>query len=408
MSLLKEATIEQAAAKVGIFGFQGSGKTTTAFLIAIGLSKMFHGGAPIAMHDTEGSSDFLVPIAQAEGIKLLRRKSTSFDDMVAVLLEAESLGACVFIQDQVSRTWAELMSSYQKRKGIKRLEFQHWNFLKEKWRTEFVDRYIASPLHCIVNGRAGYEYDTVEDEDGKRQQERVGTKFRAEGEFGYEPNLLIEMEGRRMPEVESAGPKKRRVRKQGGRIVHCAHVLKDRSRDLNGKTFEFKDINNYKAGDYKRVYETFAPHWALLNVSAGSHKSLDITSTLFAEEASGHDPRRGTRAAIACEEIEGMLVSLWPGQSAEAKRAKQTIVKELFDTYSWKSVEQRSVEELERVVEVMRRFMEAITADPSTVSAAANLDAVVALLRDARAKFRAETTVTTQIGVMQPEESAVI
>lgn len=403
MSLLKEATIEQAAAKIGIFGFQGSGKTTTAFLLAIGLSKTFHNGAPIAMHDTEGSSDFLVPIAQAEGIKLLRHKSTSFDDMVGVLREAESAGACVFIQDQVSRTWAELMSTYQKQKNLKRLEFQHWNFLKEKWRAEFVDRYLASALHCIVNGRAGYEYDTVEDDDGKRQQERVGTKFRAEGEFGYEPNLLIEMEGRRSPDVETAG-KKRRVRKQGGRIIHYAHVLKDRSRDLNGKTFEFKDINNYKPGDWKRVYEAFAPHWALLNVSSGTHRSLEITSTQFAEDANGHDMRRGTRAAIACEEIEGMLVNLWPGQSADAKRAKQAVVKFLFDTFSWKSVEQRSVEELERAVDVLRRFIAAL---PKSDVSPADLDGSLQLLAEVQRQALNETTVKHEVGVMQPAESAV-
>jgi ABC-type dipeptide/oligopeptide/nickel transport system ATPase subunit len=48
MGILTQAVIEQTAAKVGLLGRQGSGKTTTAMLILIGLSKTFHKNAPVA------------------------------------------------------------------------------------------------------------------------------------------------------------------------------------------------------------------------------------------------------------------------------------------------------------------------------------------------------------------------
>jgi ABC-type lipopolysaccharide export system ATPase subunit len=149
VGLLKEIAIEQVAAKVGLFGSQGSGKSLTAFLLAIGLSKAFHNGAPIAIHDTEGASDFLEPIARAEGVKVLRHKSTSFRDMVTVLGEAERGGCCVFIQDTVSRPWTELVEAIQKKRNVKRLEFQHWNEVKTTWREQFVDRYMVSPLPLL-------------------------------------------------------------------------------------------------------------------------------------------------------------------------------------------------------------------------------------------------------------------
>src|SRR5262249_14603094 len=112
MGLLKEVANEQARAKVGIFGSQGSGKTTTSALLAMAVSKTYHGGAPIAFLDTENGSDYLKPIFDAEGVKLLVAKSGAFRDMIAVLEEAEKQGCCALIVDSVSHTWRELVDSY--------------------------------------------------------------------------------------------------------------------------------------------------------------------------------------------------------------------------------------------------------------------------------------------------------
>jgi hypothetical protein len=404
---LKEIAIEQVGAKVGLFGIQGSGKSLTAILLAIGLSKTFHDGAPIAIHDTEGASDFLEPIARAEGVKVLRHKSTSFSDMVTVLGEAERSGCCVFIQDTVSRTWTELVDAIQKKKQVKKLEFQHWAEVKRLWRERFVDRYMVSPLHCIVVGRAGDTYDTVEDiETGKRSQERSGTKMSAEKEFGYEPNLLIEMEGRRQPNAESTG-KKRRVRNAGGRIIHYAHVLKDRSRALNGLSLEFTDINHYKQGDYVKVFEAFAPHWAFLNIGQAPAGTVDIKSnsgSLF--EADGPTARVdwGKRRDIAAEEVAGILAHLFPGQDANSKRIRQSVLHEQFDTFSWTAIESKSVEVLEEAMEVLRAFKGAATTSP-----VATPDEAVGLLKLCRghvADSRAAVQRIEQLSQSEPVEQS--
>jgi hypothetical protein len=43
----------------------------------------------------------------------------------------------------------------------------------------------------IICGRAGYEYDYFEDDEGKKQLEKTGIKMKAETEMGFEPSLLV-------------------------------------------------------------------------------------------------------------------------------------------------------------------------------------------------------------------------
>jgi hypothetical protein len=408
MGLLTEAVIEQSAVKAAVFGPQGSSKSLTTFLIAIGLSKLHHDGAPIAMHDTEDASDWLIPIAQVEGVRFIRHKSTTFVDMVAVLREAEKEGACAYIQDVVSRTWKELQDTYMRKKDIKNLEFQHWKELKREWQ-RYVDRYLASPLHCFVLGRLGYEYDAVDDvETGKRSQERVGTKMKAEGEFGYEPHLLIEMEGRRVihPSEEGEGrKKKRRVRKQGGQFEYYAHVLKDRSRALNATAIRLPDVNNYKQGDYRKIYDLFAPHWALMKFGQ-KHVGLDVDKSsgdLF-ETQNGRSvfADRLRRKEIALEEVQAMLVKVWPGQDAASKQAKQSAIKQLFDVYAWRSVEEKPLEDAERALAAMQKFVAQAEAKPP-----ANHDAAIDLLAECRDAVN-DQYVQPQIGEVASEDAVVI
>lgn len=413
MGILTEAVIEQSAVKMGLFGFQGSSKSYTAFLLALALSKEHHDSAPIAMHDTENASDWLIPIAQMEGVRVLRKKSTAFVDMVTVLREGEQAGACAFLQDQVSRPWKEIQSTYMDQKKIKRLEFQHWNELKDKWQRMFVDRYLASPLHCFVVGRAGFEYDTVEDVDtGKRTQERVGTRMKTETEFGYEPHLLVEMEGRRVipPSEEEEGRKrKRRMRKQGGLFEYYATVLKDRSRALNALEIRLPDLSNYKKGDYKKVYDIFKPHWALMRFGNGSSGfDLEKSSADLFDSPNG-DPtqRRGHRVKVALEDIEGILTDIWRSTTKEDKQGKRDAVSALFGTYSWTSVEAKPVETLELAVNVLKLFQQSFKEakrDPNDVEGA------IGLLNICKDRVTSEqgVSVQPQIGVVAPEDAAVI
>jgi hypothetical protein len=108
---------------------------------------------------------------------------------------------------------------------------------------------------------------------------KAGTKMRAEKDAGYEPHLLIEMEASAcMDEVETKTPRRRREEnapheKKAGGTSPQLHVLKDRARALNGKMFEFKDINDYKPGGWKLVFDALAPHFAKMNIG-GVHAGI--------------------------------------------------------------------------------------------------------------------------------------
>ena len=371
--LLKEAAVEQAAAKVGVFGLQGSGKTTTSALIALGLSKTYHNGAPVAFMDTENGSDYLVPIFKIEGVKLLNFKSRAFKDMKS------GAGCCAYLVDSYSHPWIELCDSFKERSKRKRLEFHHMDALKSLWRG-WTDQMLNSPLHVILSGRLGWVWDREEDdEDGKGDLIKLGTKMKSESEAGYEPSLLIEMEA-----IQSDAARVKKTRAKQGTIVHHAYVLKDRWRTLNGRTFTWKDMNAYKAGDYKPVFETFLPHWSQLVIGAkqtavdGSRSSAD----LFDAAGQTADQRARTRAQIACEEIQGALVALWPGQDAASKSLKQAVIYALFETRSWTAVENKPFEKLDDALRTLRAFESLVKDRLEPFSGPDEAEALITMCRD--------------------------
>jgi hypothetical protein len=234
--------------KAGFFGGTGSGKTTTTALLAIGISKSFHNGAPVYVYDTEPGWQFMRRPFITEGIEVIQVRERSFQGMRKHLKEAEKRGACVFVVDSMTHIWNELMQTFSNKYG--KVEFQSFNLLKKHW-NEWTVEFLNSPLHCFALGRMGYDYDSQVNEQGKKEIVKGDSKFKAGGgeSFGYEPHILIEME---LDREDTHGGK-------GGKLVHTANVLKDRTRILNGETFEFSDIKGYKAGDYRLVYETFLP-----------------------------------------------------------------------------------------------------------------------------------------------------
>jgi hypothetical protein len=386
--LLKTATVEQAAAKVGLFGGQGSGKTTTSALIALGLSKTYHKSAPVAFMDTENGSDYLVPIFEAEGVPLVNFKSRAFKDMLAGIKEAEEAGACAYLVDSYTHPWQELNESLKKKLNVSRLEFRHMDQLKSTWRG-WTDAMLNSPLHVIVSGRLGYVWDREENENGsKGDLVKLGTKMKSESEAGYEPSLLIELEG---IQQESARVKKTRAKQ--GSIVHHAYVLKDRWRTLNGRTFTWKDINDYKVGDYAKVFDVFQPHFGKLAIG-GQQRAVDPSRTsgaLFDGHGDSAYQQRARRVQIVLEEIEGTLVALWPGQDAKSKEQKRMAVETLFGTRSWTAVSHFALEKLDAGLDAFKLFEEAVK-DSHREDALSDTNAATALLEMCKSRVTEQST----------------
>lgn len=327
MGLLKVAQNNTAYMKAGIMGFAGSGKTFTAKEIAIGLAKLSKGGQ-IAFFDTEKGSDFVKKDIEAAGLQLLVHKGRSFADLMAVIKEVEQAKIPVLIIDSISHVWRDLCDSYAKKYNKKSLTMYDWGVLKGQWK-QYTDAYINSPIHILMLGRAGYDYDTQTNEDtGKQEMIKSGTKMKVEGETGFEPDILIEME---------------RVETKDG-IINRAWIMKDRTNTMNGKSF---DRPNFK---------TFKPFLDFLNIG-GEHKGIDTdrdSSEIFGDRDWSYEEKR-RRRDIAIESIEEALtLGGMSGTSAEAKSNRTNMLIKVFGTSTKTGIEHMELLKLEEGVQELR------------------------------------------------------
>lgn len=319
MTFFAKAESTQAYLKSGFMGFAGTGKTYTAAETAIGLVKLLRerklpeGDRPVFFLDTETGSDYVKRRFDDEGIELFTSKTRAFADLVPAVKEAEQSGA-VLIVDSITHFWREFTETYARKKNRTRLEFQDWNFLKTEW-GRFTDAYINSALHFILCGRAGYEYNFFEDQDGKKQIEKTGIKMKAESEMGYEPSLLVLME--RSMDMETT-------------TVHReAHILKERFGVLDGKT-----IKNPKFSD-------FLPHVELLNLG-GTQLGVDTTRTsesMIHTEGKPDWQWRKEQIAIMLDEVLEQIKKHHGGRDDSSVKTRGDLMDKHFGSRAWKRIE---------------------------------------------------------------------
>ena len=324
-TLFKPAAVTSAYLKMGLLGFQGGGKTKTATKTAIGLIAHMkqrginYANKPAFFLDTETGSDWVIPDFKAAGIPLVTAKTRAYADLVTAVPEAEANGSVLLI-DSATHFWKELCESYCRRKATDKkianykLQFQDWGYLKgpEGW-GKFSDLFVNSNLHIIVCGRAGYEYDYGEDDDGKKQLEKTGIKMKAEGEFGFEPSLLVYMERH----MNAATKKAWRV----------ATVFKDRAALIDGAEFENPD------------FKDFLPHIERLNIGG---RQLGVDTSRTSDHTMPGADRRDygpVQRRIVIEEIQNLLVLHFPSSGAEDKKNKLKAILAHLDA-TWTEIEE--------------------------------------------------------------------
>ena len=322
MSLLQPAENTTTKLKMGLMGFQGSGKTHTMTSVAVGLVQMMRelglpdGNKPIAFMDTETGSDWVRPRIEAAGIKLLTAKTRAYTDLLEIIDEAEA-NASVLLVDSATHIWREFVASYLRAKKRSALRFDDWNFLKgEQGWQRFTDRFVNSNLHFIFAGRAGFEYDfSTDEETGKKQLEKTGIKMKAEGETGYEPNLLVLME--------------RIMNMQTKSDEHVAHIIKDRSTLLDGK--EIPDP----------TFESFLPHIQCLNLR-GHQLGIDTRRTSAASiPADAPRDKSSIQRAIVIDEVNDLLLRHdAAGTSKDAQKKRSDLMLDHFKTVSKTAIEE--------------------------------------------------------------------
>ena len=330
--LFKPAENKQGYIKVGLKGFPGSGKSFTATELAIGLVKMTGDKRPVFALDTEKGFDYLVSRFKKEGIELYVARTRAFVDLLAAVKEAEK-SASLLIIDSITHFWEEVQAAYKKKKQRDSLTFADWGPIKENW-SQYTRAFLESNLHIVMCGRAADVYEHYEDEDGKKQIEKVGTKMQAEKNLGYEPGLGIEMERISLGKL-----------KKGERnFVNRAYIIKDRFDELDGKFFDNPN------------FDTFLPHIKRLNL--GQHEPLSQASSeeIFDKNSDHNWHERRKQVEIALEEIQAEITSAIPGQSAEDKKAKTDILAKVFGTRSWTAISDKKLEDLRAGLAIIKTW----------------------------------------------------
>jgi hypothetical protein len=353
MTIMTALGTGQGYLKAGFLGFQKSGKTYTAAKLAIGTRAFFGLTGPVAMFDTEGGSEYIAPLILKEtGVALQGIRSRSFDDLMTAAQECVAAEISILIVDSVTHVWRELCDAYmkqlneklvaQKRTRRQRLEFQDWAQVKGIW-NGWTDFYVNSPLHIIICGRAGFEYNMEENEDtGRKELQKVGIKMKVEGEFGFEPSLLVEMD--RVQESNGSG---------GFVLRRQATVLGDRFGVIDGKEA------------YDPDFEFFRPHIEMLKPGAHAPINVDIKTKTGVDMDGDTDWARERKTrAILCEEIQGELVNAYPGQTAPEKKAKTDLIYLAFSTRSWTAVESMQSLILRRGLALIRKELGVKEATP--------------------------------------------
>lgn len=325
MTLFQKATNSAAFGKVGISGFAGSGKTVTGCAIGVGLVKaarkykMDYANRPAFFFDTEGGSDYVLDLFEAEKIELQVARSRAFADLKEAMKEAEA-SASVLIIDSISHPWQEFLEAYAAKKNRRRgLEFADWAHVKREWRKAFTEPFLNSNLHIVMCGRAAWEYEHFDRDDGKKEITKTGVKMSAEKETGFEPSLLIYME---------------HSTDTHGKMTRKATVMKDRFREIDGAEF----INP--------TFKDFAPHFAKLNWG-GRQGGVDSSRNSEGMiDADVYDERRDQKKIIL-EEIAAMLTRAYT-TSREDKIKRLDALKLCFGTESDLALERSPYDDLWR------------------------------------------------------------
>lgn len=220
MAGFRKAKAEQAALKLGIYGATGRGKTFTALLLAEGLAKL--DGKRVAMIDTERGTDFY---CQPVKSRTVHPEAFDFDavytrSITEILDAVKSLKASeysVFVIDSITHVWESCRLAYSGRQTkAGTIPFHAWAAIKKPYK-ELMSLLLSSPLHVIICGREGNDY---EQDDETEELKCVGKKMKAEGETPYEPHILIRIDNERD--------------KQGNTTI-WAFAEKDRTGILAGK-----------------------------------------------------------------------------------------------------------------------------------------------------------------------------
>lgn len=334
-------------AAIGILGGPGSGKTHTSAKILGGVIRDKGLPGDVYCFDSEGGIDYVREVLQeAAGrpIKVRGVRSRSFKDMCDLMKQAIKDQVPAVLIDSGTHAHRELTEGYlaqvnkqRARKGLSErpnLTIRDFGMIARLWEP-FSELFVNAPMHKVLCGRAGLVYSEEKDEEtGEKKLQVVDLKMKIQGEFGFEPSLVLQMS--RYMEVDAG-------RKRVKCVERRALVLKDRFGVIDGKDF----VNP--------TYEDFRPFFDRLG--GGVHQPIDVTvKTAPAVDIGGRDDfdREKKAREILIEEIKGELTARYPGAVGKDAAQKFEYLYRHLGTRSWAALEGFASDRLRSALQSIR------------------------------------------------------
>ena len=287
MAGFRKAKAEQAAAKIGIYGPTGSGKTFTALLLAEGLAK--HEKTRIAYVDTERGTDFY-----CQTIKERKTHPEAFDfdaiytkSLTEVIKEVKAINFKdhkVIVIDSITHLWEAAMNAYQGRVNrAGQIPMHAWGKIKKPYK-DLLSHLLATPAHVFILGREGNRF---EDDDGELKM--VGKKMKAEGETPYEPHILIQMQP---------------ITKKDGQTIITCFGEKDRTGIIANKTIAWPSFDNIIKPMLPYLGEKQASVESLDEIAAKDAEELDKQDEEFEKNSTETHSKFRARMQLATNQVE--------------------------------------------------------------------------------------------------------
>lgn len=190
----QKAMREQIWLRMALEGPPGSGKTYTSLTLA---SLLFN---RVAVIDTEhGSASRYADIFNFDALRLT---SFSPDQYIRAIKAAVENGYDGLVIDSMSHGWAGKDGVLEQVDRITRAARggRGGNSFTDGWavmtpkQNELVEAILSSPIHIIGTMRTKMAYETERNESGKVTPKKVGTKPIQREEFGYEFDIIGEMD----------------------------------------------------------------------------------------------------------------------------------------------------------------------------------------------------------------------
>lgn len=260
----KKITNLQSYCKATIFGGAGSGKTTLAEELAIGICHNTESSKRVYVIDTEGGMQFYAKKFEDEKVEcfISDTQFSTYNEFIQVLREAVRARPDVLIIDNISSIGELVEKQYI---TDQKQSFFQWGKAKQHYRANVIDVLQNAPFHIIVCAR-----------EANKESDSSEIKLKLGLGIDYELNILIHTS----------------IMMEGGEQIRQARIMKDRTGVIDGKIFNNATFNN------------IAPVLDQLEIIKYSDKFKELKTQLLICTTSEEVKEKGDEIKLAKEKSE--------------------------------------------------------------------------------------------------------